>query len=84
MTEVGEYTVTATINNVQQTVNVYCSLPETERFVSASEKSFSINGEPGTLKRDGRYDDLLYIFIILAVLVIADWMVYCYEQYQLR
>lgn len=84
MTEVGEYTITATINNVQQTVNVYCSLPEAERLVNGSEKSFSINGEPGTVKRDGKYDDLLYIFIILALLVIADWMVYCYEQYQLR
>lgn len=84
MTEVGEYTVTATINNAQQTVKVYCSLPEAERLVRGSEVSFSINGEPSSLKRDGKYDDLLYIFIILALLVIADWMVYCYEQYQLR
>lgn len=82
--EVGEYRVTAVINGVQQTANVFCSLPETERIVSAEEASFSIVGEPKTLRRDGRYDDILYLFIILAVLVIADWMVYCYEQYQLR
>lgn len=84
MKEVGEYTVTATINGTQQSVNVFCSLPEEERRVTAEGTSFSVDGEASTVRRDGRYDDLLYIFIILAVLVIADWMVYCYEQYQLR
>lgn len=84
MTEVGEYTVTATINNVMQSVNVYCSLPESERKVKDEEVSFSVSGEPSTERRDGLYDDLIFIFILLAILVVADWMVYCYEQYQLR
>ena len=34
--------------------------------------------------RDGIYDELIILFIILAVIYMADWMVYCYEQYQLR
>ena len=34
--------------------------------------------------RDGIYDKLIVLFVILAVIYMADWMVYCYEQYQLR
>lgn len=84
LTEVGEYTITATIGNSQQTAKVYAQLPVAERITNATEASFIIVGEPGTVKRDGKYEDLLYAFIILAVIVVADWLVYCYEQYQLR
>ncbi|MDE6373707.1 MAG: BatA and WFA domain-containing protein, partial [Clostridia bacterium] len=84
LTEVGEYTITATIGNIQQTAKVYAQLPVAERITNATEANFIISGEPGTAKRDGKYEDLLYAFIILAVIVVADWLVYCYEQYQLR
>ncbi len=84
MTEVGEYTVTATVGSVIQSANFYALLPETERLTYVKETNFVISGEPGTQKRDGKYEDLLYAFIILAVIVVADWAVYCYEQYQLR
>ncbi len=84
LTEVGEYTVIATIGNNRQSAKVYSQLPVAERIVNATESGFIIEGEPGNVKRDGRYEDLLYAFIILAVIVVADWAVYCYEQYQLR
>ena len=84
LTEVGEYTVTATVGGILQSVKVYSQLPVAERISGATEASFVLNGEPSTVKRDGKYEDLLYAFIILAVIVAADWMVYCYEQYQLR
>lgn len=84
LTEVGEYTVTAVINGSIKNAKVYAQFPEAERILNVTETNFIISGEPGNEKRDGRYEDILYIFIILAVLIMADWAVYCYEQYQLR
>ncbi|MDE7076734.1 MAG: BatA and WFA domain-containing protein [Clostridia bacterium] len=84
LTEVGEYVITATVGNNRQSAKVYSQLPVAERITSVTEASFIISGEASTQKRDGRYEDLLYAFVILAVIVVADWMVYCYEQYQLR
>ncbi|MDE7087720.1 MAG: hypothetical protein K2O67_05975, partial [Clostridia bacterium] len=84
LTEVGEYKISATIGNAVQTARVFSQLPEEERLLGVKEAGFIISGEASDVKRDGRYEDLLYAFIILAVLVAADWGVYCYEQYQLR
>ncbi|MGN0814216.1 MAG: BatA domain-containing protein [Candidatus Coproplasma sp.] len=80
----GVYTVTLIVGDLVRQAKVFCNLPVNERFTTASEQAFVISGTPGEGKRDGVYDDLMYLFIILAVLFIADWMVYCYEQYQLR
>lgn len=82
--EVGEYTVTATVGNSQTSTKVFCQLPAAERIPAVSANAFVISGQPSDARRDGRYEDLLYAFIVLAVLVAADWAVYCYEQYQLR
>lgn len=84
LTEMGEYTITAVSKNSRQVEKVFCQLPVAERVSSATEASFVISGQPSEQKRDGVYGDLLYAFIILAVIVVADWLVYCYEQYQLR
>lgn len=82
--EAGVYSVTMIIGNSPRVVNVFAQLPEAERFTTVTEQSFVISGEATSEKRDGKYEDLIYLFIILAVIFIADWMVYCYEQYQLR
>lgn len=84
LTQTGVYTITCNVGDAIRQAYVYCNLPENERFTTASEESFVISGTPENNDRDGVYDDLLYLFIILAVLFVADWMVYCYEQYQLR
>ncbi|MDE7162886.1 MAG: BatA and WFA domain-containing protein [Clostridia bacterium] len=84
LTEVGEYVITATVGGNRQSVRVFSQLPVAERIVTTTEASFVISGEPSEHKRDGKYEDLLYAFVILAVIVVADWLVYCYEQYQLR
>lgn len=84
LTEVGEYVITATVGGNRQSARVFSQLPVAERIVGATEASFVISGEPSERKRDGKYEDLLYAFIILAVIVVADWIIYCYEQYQLR
>ncbi|MGN1373347.1 MAG: BatA and WFA domain-containing protein [Candidatus Coproplasma sp.] len=84
LTEVGEYTVTAVVGGSIKTGKVFAQFPEQERILGVTETNFIIAGEAGDEKRDGRFEDILYIFIILAVIVLADWAVYCYEQYQLR
>lgn len=84
LTEVGEYTVTAIVGDGIKRAKVFAQFPAEERILNVTEVNFVITGEPGTAMRDGRYEDLLYIFIILAVVILADWAVYCYEQYQLR
>ena len=63
---------------------MYAALPEEERVPAVREQAFRIEGEAGAQKRDGKFDDLLVWFILLAAVMAADWGVYCYEQYQLR
>ena len=83
--EVGVYTVKLSFGSgIVSTVHVYSEIPEEERRTTVTATGAIINGEPSDIKRDGSYDSLLIWFIVLAVVVTADWMVYCYEQYQLR
>ena len=86
LTEVGTYTVTSSFRDgTSKSFNLYSSFPEEESVPVAEAQSFVILGVAGNEKRDGTYDNLLIIlFILLAVIYLADWGVYCYEQYQLR
>ncbi len=84
VTEVGTYTITSMIGGNPQKRYAYGNLPKAERAPMVNEGTFAISGTPSEERRDGRYDDLIILFIILAVIFIADWAVYCYEQYQLR
>lgn len=86
--EVGLYTVTLQIGSLsassRRTIRLYAQSPFSESAATASAGSFSLVGEPGARQPDGKFEDITFLFIILAVIFIADWMVYCYEQYQLR
>lgn len=83
--EVGVYTIELVLkDNTTRTLNVFVAIPEEERYVYTAGESFSINGEAKNRKFDGYFDPTLYIFIVIAVLAVADFGVYCYEQYQLR
>ena len=83
--EVGVYTVRLSFGSgIVRTVHVFSEMPEEERRPVTTATGALIVGEPQNEKRDGSYSDLLILFIVLAVVFIADWMVYCYEQYQLR
>lgn len=85
LTEVGSYKIVLTMNDGKVSeYNVYSSLPEYERIPIVHEDAFIIQGEASHDNIDGIYDDLLILFIILAVIALADYGVYCYEQYQLR
>lgn len=84
LTEVGAYAVTMSIAGTTRTVNLYSQLPIEERNATVAEQQFSLDGnyEEGGL--DGKYDTMLALFIVLSVVFAAEWVVYCYERYQLR
>ncbi len=85
LTEVGTYKITQTVEDTLQTsVYVYGNLPMAERVSVSGESGFAVSGTPSSERRDGIYDDLILLFILLALLFILDWGVYSYEQYQLR
>ena len=84
LTEVGVYTVTMTVGETPRVFHVYSALAEEERNPLQTEKTVGLNGEAENGMRDGKYDKLIILFALLAVLFVADWVVYCYDRYQLR
>ncbi len=88
LTEVGLYTVVVRTGKgndaTERSLCVYSEMPYSESATIAEAESFTIIGTAVDGGRDGIYDNLLILIIILAVIFLADWMVYCYEQYQLR
>lgn len=84
VTEAGTYKLTLDFGGEEKIIRVYSSLPDEESFASQEVLEINLSGEQGSEFSDGIYDDLVILFIILAIVFVADWMVYCYEQYQLR
>lgn len=82
--EVGSYTVTMTVGSNVRTVDLYSAMHDDERAPSVIESEFSLAGEAESGGFDGLYDPLVILFIVLCVVFLADWMVYCYEKCQLR
>ena len=83
--EVGTYEIKVTTKNGVKTYRIYSALSVNEQDPNAeTEKEFSLNGEKDNNGIDGFYDKLIVFFICLAVIFVADWMVYCYDKYQLR
>ncbi len=82
--EVGRYTVNMTVAGTVREFYIWSAMNENERIPTQTEASVSLQGQAGSDKLDGKYDPLLVMFIVLAVIFLADWMVYCYEKYQLR
>ena len=83
-TEAGVYTVTVTVGGSPRTFCLHAGVPEAERNPVVAEKLLSLQGTATEGSFDGRYDALTLVFILLALLFAADWVVYCYEKYQLR
>ena len=84
LTEAGVYKLIVMIDDEEKIFNIFVSLPEEESNTSLEEIEFDLQGELENKYQDGIYDKLIILFIILAVIFMADWVVYCYEQYQLR
>ena len=84
LTEAGVYTITLTSQDSVQTLNIFSEAVAEESEPMPSSEKIGLQGEAGTEGMDGYYDNIMIFFICLAVLFLADWMVYCYEKYQLR
>ena len=84
LTEVGGYTVTMQIGDTTREINIYSAMNEKESEPISLEKEISLNGEATEGGFDGKYDPIIILFIVLAVVFLADWMVYCYEKCKLR
>ena len=83
LTEIGNYTVSITLeNNTVMELNIYSSYPLEENNDTTID-TLKLVGQPENNYSDGRYDNLIILFILLGLLFVADWMVYCYEQHQL-
>ncbi|MBQ7343617.1 MAG: VWA domain-containing protein [Clostridia bacterium] len=85
LTKVGEYKITVDISGAERPAYyVYSSVPKEERQTETVAESISIYGEAAEEGSDGRYDPMTLLFILAALLFAAEWMVYCYDKYQLR
>ena len=85
LSEVGVYRIYLVMNDrTERLVNVYAAMPSDECTPTVADISFVIHGEPQEGFMTGYWDDLLVIFIILAVIAVADYGVYSYEQWKLR
>ena len=82
--EVGTYSVTVTLAGQEILYRLYSSADPDESAPVSENDDFSLAGERTYVNRDGEYDPLVLLFILIAILFIADWGVYCYEKYQLR
>lgn len=84
LNEVGTYDITLMVSGSPRQFKVYSEIPISERAPSVSADEISLQGEAKAGGLDGKYDPLMILLICLIVVFAADWMVYCYEKYQLR
>ena len=85
LTEVGEYKITVNVSGTERPAYyIYSSVPKEERVTETTADYVGIQGEADGKGTDGRYDPLTLLFVLAALLFTAEWMVYCYDKYQLR
>lgn len=85
LTETGTYTINVTVAGKAEdsVLYAYARVPETESRNQGGEAIY-LAGDREYNYSDGFYDKLVVFFVLIALLLLADWGVYCYEQYQLR
>ena len=81
---VGTYMVKINVAGEEKSYSIYASTPSSESDPTIVGEDFSISGTQEYEKASGEYDPLVLFFVLLAIVFTADWMVYCYEKYQLR
>ena len=82
--KVGTYSIKTVASDGEKSYDVYVSAPVSESDLTADGVDFSIMGTQTFDMTDGQYDPIVLLFVLLAIVFTADWMVYCYEKYQLR
>ncbi|MBR2343125.1 MAG: VWA domain-containing protein [Clostridia bacterium] len=84
LSEAGIYKIECITGGNAKDYYVFSEFPESERVPLGTGGEISLLGEAGNNGIDGIYDNLTVLFILLAVVFLADWAVYCYEKYKLR
>ena len=84
LTEVGVYTVSMTVSGSAREFCIWSAMTASECDPTQTAETVSLQGQATEGGFDGKFDPLWIIFISLLVIFLADWMVYCYEKYQLR
>lgn len=80
--EIGSYKIVVSYQDYDKEFNIYSSYPLEENELDV--EAVVLNGEASNDSLNGTYDNLIIFYVLLALLFVADWAVYCYEQYQLR
>lgn len=84
LTETGTYTIIVKrTDRDEEIISLFSCVPREESSSKGGGELY-LSGEREYSYSDGFYDDLLAFFIVIAVLLLADWGIYCYEQHQLR
>lgn len=84
LTEAGTYRITMTVGDSERALSIYSAMPESESDMAAEGDSFSLFGTAFNKGYDGTYDPIVLLFVLLMLIIMADWGVYCYEKHQLR
>ena len=84
LTEVGVYTVQMTVADSNREFYLWSAMAAEESDPMQTAGVIRLQGQATTDSFDGTFDPLYILFIALVVIFLADWMVYCYEKYQLR
>lgn len=86
LTEVGVYKITVSYGeeNLLRDYFVYSSVPPTERNPYAKADYVGVQGEASDVGLDGKFDTINIFFALIALSFVVDWVVYCYDKYQLR
>jgi hypothetical protein len=84
LTQAGTYTITLKTATQTQAYSVSARLPKSEKLQNQTQAFVGVHGTATDGGMDGKWDNLLYFFIALGLFFVADWVVYCYDKYQLR
>lgn len=83
-TETGVYKIIMKTSTDSNTYYVSANLAKTENTQNAVNAYVGVYGTATEGGIDGKWDKLLWFFVALGVFFVADWVVYCYDKYQLR
>lgn len=86
LTEVGVHKITVSYGeeNLLRDYFVYSSVPATERNPYTLADYVGVQGEASDVGLDGKFDTINIFFVLIALTFVVDWVVYCYDKYQLR
>lgn len=81
--EVGTYSVKVELATGEtKNLNIFSAFPQDERIPFIEEqKTYSISIKENVSKADRVFEALLVVVIIALIFLLADWMIYSYEQF---